>query len=312
MVEAGLFPSDEILSETLARLSGSHVDPARLKAQWREWRWVARVPPYVVFIADSADAWSRLEQEADLLDAARKTLGSLVPEVLARDTARRIQVRDHKDGITGWEIEERIFGVKTEQPPLRLPRYARDCPLTPWGETFAADLGAVLARFHRGTTTEALASRVKPYSIDWVAIDSVVREHTDDFILHRACRELTAWDSSRPQGEVVLHGDPHLHNVFASESGHVAALIDLDEACLGDRHEDLKYLHSQGPRFTEIAMAAYETEAGVILDRQLAGRMHVRSAFEHFAWVQADAPRFPRIVDWALESLRALTPQWAT
>ncbi|MEM7154126.1 MAG: aminoglycoside phosphotransferase family protein [Myxococcota bacterium] len=310
MVEAGLPPSGEALSAALSRLVGAEVDPACIEAEWREWRWMARVPPYQLFLADSAAAWAKLELEADLLDAAGRTLGSRVPLVVAHDPAARVQVRDWKTGVHGWEIEDRIFGVKAEPPPLSLPRYSMDCPLTEWGEVFAAELGQVLARLHRGTTTEGLLSRVPPQAIDWEPIASTVQRHTDSALLLRACGRVKAWDEARDRGATVLHGDPHLHNVFADEAGRVTALIDFDEACVGDRHEDLMYLQSQGPRFAEFAMAAYERESGVDVDRDMVRRMHVRSAFQHLGWVDPDAPRFPRIVAWATEAVEVLTPEW--
>lgn len=273
---------------------------------------MALVPPYTAMVAVSPDGWARLLLEADLMDAARQAAGSLVPAVLAQDPTSMLQIREHKSGASGWEIEERIFGVTVTTPPARLPRYSLDCPLTTWGRVFAADLGAALARLHRGMTREPIVCRLTSRNLDWAEIERVVREHSGRDLLVGACRHVAAWDMARSRGQTVLHGDPHLHNLFAHTDGRLSGVIDFEGATVGDFHEDLMYLHSQGPRFAEIAMAAYEHEAGASVDRDMVGRFHVRSAFEHFGWVRPEAPRFPRIVEWATGAARALTPEWVS
>lgn len=303
-------PNDERVAEALRRLVDARVDAPELSFEWREWRWIALAPPYTVFVAASAEGWSRLLLEADLIEAGSRTVGSLVPTVLGQEPSAWLQVREHRTGLSGWEIEERIFGIQVVAPPAQLPRYSTGCPLTGWGERFAAELGAALARLHQGMSTENIVARLEPEALDWSNIESVVREHAASELLVRACEQARAWDMERSVGRTALHGDPHLHNMFATTDGRLCGLIDFDGASVGDFHEDLRYLHSQGPRFAEIAMAAYSDEAGVDVDRRTVARLHTRSAFAHFSWVRPGAPRFPRIVAWATESVRALTPDW--
>jgi aminoglycoside phosphotransferase len=109
---------------------------------------------------------------------------------------------------------------------------------------------------------------------------------------------------------VVIHGDPHLYNIFASEGGRLSGLIDFGDCGIGDRHEDLRYVHSEGPEFAKMAIAAYQEQAGVELEEDRVARFHVRSALDHFVWIPPTGERFPEIVEWATAALNTLTPEW--
>lgn len=180
-----------------------------------------------------------------------------------------------------------------------------------WGESFACSLGRVLACLHQASEGRALGLG-NTAALDWDRIEELVHTHVDVALVRRALPRVRAWDEAGLGKDVLVHGDPHFHNVFGTEDGAVLGLIDFDEAAIGNRHEDLAYLHSQGPRFAELAMDAYADEAGVDVDKELVRRLHVRCAFEHFEWVGPETERFPRIVAWAAEALQALAPDWLT
>lgn len=305
-------PHRRAIVEQLRGRLGISTAPADLDLQWREWRWIAVLLSHAAFIAPTDEAWLRLQREATIMDAARTTVGPQIPEVLLQDEHLRLHVRERMDGLHGPEIERRIFGV---DPALVPPgsRYAADCSLTSWGAIFASDLGRVLARFH--SSMKASQARSTGLEItsspDWTKIDRVLHDHVGIELLRRALPQIRAWSEAIPlDDEVVVHGDPHFANMFADDDGQVTGLIDFDEAGIGNRHEDLRYLHSEGPRFARAALEAYEQEAGVPVDKNLVKRLHVRSASEHFSWVEPAAPRFSRIIEWASTALEALTPEW--
>lgn len=64
-------------------------------------------------------------------------------------------------------------------------------------------------------------------------------------------------------------------------------------------------------RYAARAMDGYDLASSASLDRARVGHFHVRSAFEEFAWVTPESPRFPHIVGWARAAAEALTPEWA-
>ncbi len=77
------------------------------------------------------------------------------------------------------------------------------------------------------------------------------------------------------------------------------------------RHEDLRYLHSNGRPFARAAIRAYGAEAGAAPPEDRVERLHVLSAFLRFMFVRPDAPRFAEIVSWTTAALHGLAPEWA-
>lgn len=312
MTDAPERPDRAAIVECLRALLGGDAGSEDLALEWREWRWMSVGRDRVVLVAASDQGWRRLEREAVLLAAAGDTVGRRVPRVLVEDAELRMQVRNSMSGLHGHGIEAWIFGIPEDPPLPPAPRFSPDCSLTPWGETFARDLGRTFARFHRAMTAEqGLAAGFVPYRMDWDAVERVLADNDGLEHLRRAAPLVRAWDESHRVEDVVIHGDPHLYNIFVSPQGEVSGLIDFGDAGVGDRHEDLRYLHSDGPRFAALAMEAYAAEAGAAVDADTVARYHVRSAFDHFAWIEPSAPRFPEIVEWTSAALKALTPQWA-
>lgn len=271
---------------------------------------MALLPEYVVMVAPDAEGWARLRREATVIAAARASVGPAIPAIVLADPAARLQVRTRLSGITGDAIEARIFGVEPRALAMGI-RYAQACPLTGWGERFAWALGTALAQLHAAVPAEQVAALgLGPAPVSFEAIARVLAKHVGDAGLLRALPRLQAWHAGRGPGTVVIHGDPHFYNMFAGTGGELVGIIDFDMIAVGDRHEDLRYVHSQGPQFAALAMAAYAETSGLAIDAGLVRRYHVLSAFEHFAWVRPDAPRFPSIVRWTQEATRALAPEW--
>jgi hypothetical protein len=292
---------------------GMRIEPLDLALEWRDWRWMAVLPEIVILVAATEEGWTRLRREAALLTAARTMVGPQIASVLLEDPGSFVQIRESLSGLHGHEIEGRIFGIPAQPPMKAVPRFSPDCPLTRWGERFADDLGRTFARLHRAmTAAEGRAAGLLPNRTDWEKIERVLVELPGVEHLVRALPAARAWDEPRAVEEVVIHGDPHLYNMFASEDGRVSGLVDFGDAAVGDRHEDLRYVHSHGARFAEIAIEAYADEAGVAIDPEVVARYHVCSAFGHFAWweLMIAQGREQVIVEWTTAALEALAAEW--
>lgn len=84
----------------------------------------------------------------------------------------------------------------------------------------------------------------------------------------------------------VVHGDFHGYNLVVDGSQQVRAVLDLEEASLGDYHYDFRYLPAQAPtlRLLLATAASYErlTKREVALDRVMA--WHVRTVLGDALW----------------------------
>jgi len=300
-------PDSSLIARILRARLSLEVDAAQLCFQRRGSRWLALTDTCALLVAADGGTWLRLGVEARLLRALGAALGSCVPVVRTIEDQARLLVLSRLRGLSGERLEARIFGGP---PPV--DRYAPTTPLTAFGERLAADLGGALARLHGGLSIEAardLGLGAVP-APDFAAIESALRAHDVWERLGPVLEGAARWSLGRPRDEVVLHDDPHLHNVFAEADGALAGLVDVGDAGVGDRYEDLRYLASCGPRFVEVALGAYARAAGSSIDAREVARAHVRGALDHFVWVTPGAPRAREIADWAEAAAVALTPDW--
>jgi aminoglycoside phosphotransferase (APT) family kinase protein len=279
--------------------------------EWRQWRWLALLPDEVAFRAEDEDAWRRLEREAEVLVRLRAAIGPTVPRVVSRNEGTRTQVRERIHGASGREVEAIIFGK--DEPLPATERYRETCPLTPRGSRLAADLGRLLARMHGVialSEAEALGLGENVPRLDERTAE-IIRTHARSPLLERALRNATSWLAILPEDRVVVHGDPHLHNLaMDAASGALRGIFDFDETARADRRQDLAYLHSSGLAFARVALRAY-ADVGPPVDERAVGRFHVICALEHFSFVAPEAERFPHIVEWATAAVLALAPEWA-
>lgn len=279
---------------------------------WRQWRWLIGLPAHVGFVAVDQAGWVRLEHEAALVQALQPAVGDRLPPVTVHDPQIRLHLRQRVPGLVGHDVERLVFGLPA-LPPSQ-DRYLDGCPLTPAGARFAEDLGRTLAQVHASVPVSqarglGLAARTAATTLD--AAGRVLVDHVQAPTLRNAFEHLRRWWAQRTYDSVPVHGDPHLFNVVVDPgNGSLRALLDLDEAHLGAREEDLRYLCSNGVPFARRALAAYRETAGVDVDETEVWRFHVRAAVEHLAWVPVHAPRFPHIVAWAQAAIDALAPRW--
>lgn len=271
---------------------------------------MAVLPDRLVFKADDEVAWRRLELEAEVISRFAVAVGGRIPHVLDRDEETRTQVRKRILGVSGREVERLIFGVDAALTPRE--RYDETCPLTAAGATLAADLGRTLARIHGAVPLDDALRLGVPANQPRLgdATADILRAHARSPLLEQALRSARTWLTRVPSDTVVVHGDPHLHNLAAdAESGELLGIFDFDETACADRRHDLAYLHSNGLPFARVALRAY-AEVGPPVDEREIGRFHVICALDHFSFVAPDSDRFPRIIDWATTAAASFAPEW--
>jgi aminoglycoside phosphotransferase (APT) family kinase protein len=273
--------------------------------EWREWRWIEVTEDRVVLTAPDDAAWRRLQREARVMARFRARAGAVVPRVIAADATARVQTRERGAGASGHDVERMVFGGETL--PAARQRYQLDAPLTARGARFADDLGRALARMHAADPDELEVLDRRP--LEDRAVE-VVDRHVGS--LSRAIARAYAWHAALSPDPVASHGDVHLFNLFVdADTGALRTIIDYDDMRIAHRADDLRYLHSCGVPFARAALAAYREESGAAIAEETVARFHAVAALDHFAFVAPDAPRFPRIVEWAVAAVRAFAADWA-
>lgn len=309
--------------EVGARISALIDGPFTLSR--RDDRWLAMTDTRVVFAADNDTEWARLRTEAKLIERWRRA-GVPVPRVL--DEKDHAQVRERFDGIMGEIVEPLLFGCATladlgrispftragEPLPWPLPdgvaRLDASCPLSPFGARLAQSYGELAARMHGAMSLDEAASigitTRAPMDIDAALVrlraTAIDRALVENAVMHRT------WIAEGPPNSVVVHGDLHFHNMCLGEDGSIIGVFDIGDAHVDGPESELHYVHSLGPRFVEIAMAAY----GAPLDAEAIRRAHVRTALGHLEWVARDSPRYPSILSWVTAVIARLVPGEAT
>jgi aminoglycoside phosphotransferase (APT) family kinase protein len=102
------------------------------------------------------------------------------------------------------------------------------------------------------------------------------------------------WLVADTAASVVIHGDLHFHNLCTAEDGTITGVFDVGDAGADAPETDLQYVHSLGPRFVSIAVAAY----GRPLDMASIRRAHLRTALDHILWHRQGMPRHASVVAW--------------
>jgi hypothetical protein len=288
----------------------------------REDRWLAMGDTFVAFAANDDAEWARLRSVAQLIERWHSA-GVPVPRVI--DECDQVLVRERLDGIMGEIVEPLLFGSATltdlgrispftragERLPWALPdgftRLDAGCPLSPFGARLAQSYGEMAARMHGAIAMDEISGiTVRPpmdldAALDRLRATSVPRE-----LVEKAERE-RAWIAEGPANSVIVHGDLHFHNMCLAQDGSIIGVFDLGDAHADGPESEFHYVHSLGPRFVEIATAAY----GAPLDGEAVRRAHVRTALGHLEWVGHDSPRHPSIISWVTAVLTRLVPTHA-
>ncbi len=235
----------------------------------------------------------------------------------------RISPFTRADGKLTWAVPE-AFARAGDKHPWPLPdaftRLDPSCPLSPFGARLAQSYGELAARMHGAFAVgEAAAIRVHgvgpvddataigittrpPFELDAALVQlrttSIARELVDK------AERARAWIAEGPPVTTVIHGDLHFHNMCLAEDGSIIGVFDIGDAHVDGAESEFHYVHSLGPRFVEIALAAY----GSPLDEVAIRRAHVRTALGHLLFVPPDSPRWPAMVGWNTAVLTHLVP----
>lgn len=272
----------------MGELMGGPVEVVR-----REDRWLALGVDLVGFAADDSDGWARLVAEGRLL-ARWRNAGVVAPRVVREDAERRVQVRERMHGLTGEVIEDRLFGGK--RPDVQ-GRFADDAPLSAFGERLAASYGALAAQIHAAMPVEqAAALGLGPRArVDLRAALALLRDDASvaGTTIDAVARAMPRLVIDTP-ATAVIHGDLHFHNMCTAEDGTITGVFDVGDAGVDAPEADLQYVHSLGPRFVAIAVAAY----GRPLDMTSIRNAHLQTALGHILWHGPGMPRHASIVAW--------------
>src|SRR5215471_14368329 len=145
------------LPEDIVRMVVHHLElgnGARVAPSWRSWRWMVDCPgDRIAGIAEDDEAWVRLRREGELI-ATLATAGGRVSRVIGVNEVARLQVRSRLPGISGFAIEDLVFGEGGCAVPSAA-RYRHNSPLTEAGRALARDLGSAIAALHRAPVEEA-------------------------------------------------------------------------------------------------------------------------------------------------------------
>lgn len=257
----------------------------------------------IAWMAEDDEGWARLGREAELI-ATLAAVGCRVTRVIGTDETARLQVRSRLPGISGYAIEQMVFGDSSRVSSAT--RYQRNSPLTEAGRVLARDLGAEIAALHRAPVEAAgslgLQRTSYPTTLDQIDRQLARSAPLRDF--RTAVFRLRDWFEALPDDPVIALGDLQMHNMAVDGStGVLAGIFDFDEAAVAHRAEDFKYLLSFGLAFTQVAVEAYSAASGVPVRLDTVCRFHVLSALEHFTFVEDASPRWAEIVEWTRAAL---------
>jgi aminoglycoside phosphotransferase len=259
--------------------------------RWREWRWIMQIgTDRICYFAQGECARMRLERERQLLCTLQGRVLCEIPSVIVASDDGGLQVRRM---VLGDQVQNRELEVGTSEG---------------W-ERMAETYGAAIASLHRAIDpSEAApfvqarpenlpypAEQLRPLADLWIRDAGLAREVNDILGLYAAIRV-------SPEDRVLIHGDLFADNmIFNLSTRRFVGMFDFAEAEAADRHLDLKYIHSFGCRFAERLMAAYESEAGVPLDRRRPAIYHIACAISHLR-IESDQlappPQRGRVEEW--------------
>jgi len=246
------------------------VDARIVRAEARDARVVVEFPAHIVWIAQGAAAAARLRLEDFVLRTLQGRLPVAIPQpLLASD---------------GMSLRTRVSG----RSGLEFHRAAMSDPAL--GAAYAVELGTLAAAIHRALSAsecQALAVAGLPSRLA-IDLDDVLRAAST---LDRARARLTfalvdahEAQAVMPADSAFLHGDLGSHNLVFDDEGRISGLFDFDEASLGDRHYEFRWLPSFGADFMARALARYRDKTDATIEVERVHRAHALSAMAQLGW----------------------------
>src|SRR5262249_31314687 len=278
--------------------------PENVKLEFREWRWVARLPgERIAFIPETIEAAQRLARERAVLQALANRVSFAIPHPEFFDPDTLIDVRRKVPGLTGRHLHAEAL-AKLE-----------------FGGALAMAMGKMLAELHCALPRAegvplGLGSPEWPLPVE--KMRRSLRGLVDTELEATMYRVLDLYEATIvPEGDLVLiHGDFGSHNfAFDPESHRLCGLFDFDGVALADRHLDLKYLPSYGEAIMAKTLAVYRQQTAVEISIERIRLYHAAAAMSFLAW-RVDEPQahdnrsgrtFEQAVAWVREAVNAVS-----
>jgi hypothetical protein len=236
-----------------------------VSAERRGFRVVVDVGAAMAYVASDDAGGRRLGLERQLL----RVLQTRVPVGLP------VPLVDHPRGCLRLKVQGRS-GFAHHRRAMTEPAVATE---------YAGELARVMAAFHTAIGSDEFAT--------WLAAGlpgSALLERADVELaastMAAAERDKAVAFLEQPVSEderCFLHGDFGSHNLVVDERGRITGVFDIEEAALGDRHHDMRWLPSYGPAALRAFVEAYQRLA-VPIDIQRILRRHALAALEQLGW----------------------------
>jgi aminoglycoside phosphotransferase (APT) family kinase protein len=127
-------------------------------------------------------------------------------------------------------------------------------------------------------------------------------------LVGRWCDWVDDVQADRAGERVLLHGDPHGHNLVV-DAGHLRCVLDYDAVSAGDHHFDFRYLPAVEPTigFFRRAAEAYERRTGRTVEPAPVLAWHIRTVLGDALWRSQAGVPLPGggTVDGWIEEMRA-------
>ena len=262
------------------RSAGIEVDADTLQVESRKGRTVARLDDRrIAWFPEHAEGRAAIANERRILRLIEENCRYLAPRILYA----------HADG---WDVREMVAGV----PAPDFLEQVRNDPVA--ARQTGGALGGILADQHtliHASELEGWLPRVGPWPAD-ADLANLPRVVDDLALLARIGRalELRTAMMNALIDPVLVHGDLGPWNLACDpRTGAVNGVFDYGDACLGDRHQDFRYMlfHREDEQvMLEAAIAAYEGETGTRLDRRRIGFFNAVEAIAFLAFRVGHAP----------------------
>jgi aminoglycoside phosphotransferase (APT) family kinase protein len=244
------------------------VDARIVRAEARDARVVVEFPAHIVWIAQGAAAAARLRLEDFVLRTLQGRLPVAIPQPLL--VSEGMSLRTRVSGRSGRELHRAAM----TDPAL--------------GAAYAVDLGTLAAAIHRALSasecqTLTVAGLPSRLAID---LDDVLRAAStlDGARLTLALVDAHEAQAVMPADSAFLHGDLGSHNLVFDDEGRISGLFDFDEASLGDRHYEFRWLPSFGEDFMARALARYREKTDATIEVGRVRRAHALAAMAQLGW----------------------------
>jgi aminoglycoside phosphotransferase (APT) family kinase protein len=241
-------------AEALSR-AGLALDPGQLRVEAREQRWLAWLPGQrLAWFAASAQGERLLERERRVLRLLEARCSFQAPRVVIEDT----------EG--GFDVRTMVAGIAD---PGRVRAHVRGNSAV--ALAIGTAVGALLAEQHTRIASAEVSSWLPakptwPETAAWIGT-RLPRMVDDRALVGEARAVIDRYHATAVDGadRVLVHNDVGFHNLGIDPiSNAVHGIFDYEEATLGDRHHDFRYLVFDIDRYDllDAACAAYQPLAG--------------------------------------------------